>query len=756
MNKVCASNPLNPFGMLQRLIDTVMGKRIPIVMGKNAATDGKRIILPPTIKTGTDTELVRVFFLSMHELAHNLNESEIKGAPMHRYQGLMHQFYNCFADICDERAFEKKYPGMRGYSQTFYTDLLSEPDQKTYYTQATKASGIVPYLQALTRYAIMRVRGGELGVSNLPDNKELQADYDTYIKDLEPDIYAMRKWMDASRMAKVFMDRVERLIIDEMERKAQQQKQKEQKNDENRNDDDTGDPSESQGEGDGSDDAGKGEASADAEESGGVDDDASGNNTDDAPVSDDAEGGESSGSDDSSPSESDDGDQDGEPSKGTSSDGCADNNSTSSDEGSGDDTGNDSDPSEDRASSDDEANERDDDADSGEDTAPGSGSETDDDESGSDPASDDESEEDKSDGEGVGEGDDASESDDPEEEGDGVEDDEDLPPLTDEERSAAREKARSGMEEFDRSDDPMSSVEDIKRGIEADFVNSGEYVKSVDVVDKIIEALPVDESCGLYNKKAGLELLGPEASSMVNLFMNNTKPHTVRYQKRGRMDFRRINDPRDGLDVKTKTFPGTLEQSAVMLMVDYSGSMSMNGKDVIASQLTSGLLYTLDRGAVPCAAFGYTDELAYSVSDVERNYPIRIEIIKRFEEQYAGKVMCRCNDAHYANFTPDLDAMREYAIPQLLARREANKVLLVICDGIPESYSPILTDRMRYSYIKYICAVKESGIKVFAFGIGTNLSIFFGKDWMEVTTTTLGKALVDKLRECLFRKEVLV
>jgi cobalamin biosynthesis protein CobT len=115
--------------------------------------------------------------------------------------------------------------------------------------------------------------------------------------------------------------------------------------------------------------------------------------------------------------------------------------------------------------------------------------------------------------------------------------------------------------------------------------------------------------------------------------------------------------------------------------------------------------------------------------------------------------MKRCHDSHYSYCTPDLDAMREYAVPQLLLRKEKSKVLFVICDGLPEVGNHVLTDRMRFSYKKYIRVVKSMGIKVFAFGIKTDVSAFFDNDWAYVDTDTLGQTLVDKLHEYLFRKD---
>ena len=60
---------------------------------------------------------------------------------------------------------------------------------------------------------------------------------------------------------------------------------------------------------------------------------------------------------------------------------------------------------------------------------------------------------------------------------------------------------------------------------------------------------------------------------------------------------------------------------------------------------------------------------------------------------------------------------------------------------------------MLYSYKKYIRAVKDAGIKVFAFGIQADLEAFFDDDWMYVDTSTLGNALIVKLGEYLNRRD---
>lgn len=805
--EVCARNTHELISMVQRLVNLVLGKHMPVVLGKGAYTTGKKIVIPPV---GSLTE---TFFLSMHELAHNLNNANVKGAAVHKYQKLMYSFYNCFLDVCDERAFERNYKGMIPYSAQFYTEYLRDKNKCKYYTNATRSSGMVEYLHALTRYMIMKQRCDELGVHNLPDNKELQADYMAYVADMQPEIDAMHDWHDASKVAAVFMSRVEKLITDEATRRAQerkreqerQQQQQQEESDEKKDseggepsdednnpeqeaeelpekDEDTSSESESSDgddkdsdksgagddpEGDSDTDANEDDTSSDAGEDtseGDVDEGSnepseSSDDTDGTPVSDTEEDGESGGSDGDDPSESEGGDNDESDTGSSSPDGSSDTDDDASDEASDDSTGSDSSDGKNTCSSDDEAGEREEDAESSEDNRTGEGDDTGDEGPESDPGEKESDSEDDFSADEAGEPDDDSsdKSDSADDGGDGesdenIETSDDLPELSDEELEEVQKEVDKNMTSLDESEDSMSEVEEIRRGLEDAFADSGEYVKAPDVVDIITEMSDCHENMAVRYRDEGLQLLGPEAPKMVNLFVNNTKPHTIRYQRRGRLDLRRLNDPRESLNIFTKKYPGALEQSAVMLMVDHSQSMYEAEKAEVAAKLTSGLLYTLDKGAVPCAAFGYTDAENCSLAETERQHPIIIQQIKRFDEQYIS-AMKRCHTAYKAWCTPDLDAMREYAVPQLLLRKEKSKVLFVICDGLPLVGTRRLTYRLQYSYKKYIQVVRQMGIKVFAFGIKTDVSAFFDKDWAYVSTETLGQTLVDKLSEYLLRKD---
>ena len=771
---VCAKNTHELISMVQRLVNLVLGKYMPVVLGKSAYTTDKKIVIPPV---GSLTE---IFFLAMHELAHNFNNANVKGALVHKYQKLMHSFYNCFLDVCDERAFEKKFNGMVPYSAQFYAEYLRDENKMKYFTSATRKSGMVEYLHALTRYMILKQRCDELSEVISFDNKELENDYAAYIADMQPYIDAMRDWRDASKVAGIFMIRVEKLIADEATRRAQerkreqerqqqqqQERQQQQEEQDAKKNSEGGEPSDEndtaeQEAGEPSDKAENDASAGDVDENAPADD---GNDTGGDPVSDNEEDGESDGPDGDGSSESVGGDTDESDTGSSSSNGSSSTGSDASDEASDNSAGSDSDTGEDARSSDDKADERKEDAESSEGDRSGEGDDTGNEEPESDPESDSDDDSSANEaGEKSDEQDDDSstdaDSDDDSGDGEGDEDieasdepvEEPLPELSDEELKEVQQKAEEDMASLNESEDSMNEVDEIRKGLDGEFIDSGEYVKSPDVVDIITEQSKCTESAALSFRDEGLRLLGPEVSKIVNLFVNNTKPHTIRYQRRGRLDIRRLNDPRDNLNIFTKKYPGTLEQSAVMLMVDYSCSMYRDGKATIASQLTSGLLYTLDKGAVPCAAFGYTDTDGKSSSPYERKHPIRIEVIKKFDEQYVS-AMKRCHDSHCSCCTPDLDAMREYAVPQLLLRKEKSKVLFVICDGLPEVGNYVLTDRMRFSYKKYIRVVKSMGIKVFAFGIKTDVSAFFDNDWAYVNTDTLGQTLVDKLHEYLFRKD---
>ena len=782
------SNSLNVLGWMQKFGDLILGKHIPVLLGKKACTNGDVVYMPPTVKGTTEKEKIKSICLLLHEYWHNVYHSNTSIAPVHKYSGLLFTFFNCFEDIRIERAGIKQYPGSIEYFERFYRDIMDQ--YKNYYINAKMDKyGAVAFLHALTRYTILRARGNDLGIKDteIPASDELIKSYDKYMKDLEPKIKHMKKCSDAFALAQEFMTRVEKLIEDEKIKRAQEEKkrrQQEEKDDEtnegsgsdsdqkdnNEPDDqsgdvkpDEGDASESKtgdtddkdtsesdtgtdpvedADSDPSEDAGDSHADEDPEESDGVNNNGSDNDDDtgDPELSDDQETDDDARPDDDDNRESPDGERDDTDPNNDEPNGCTDpNNETPPEEQPGDESTSGS--PDDKVG--DEEDKRDDGGVPGEEPTEGTRDDEDNDKPESDAAT---TTHDPSEGGSpTGDKDVSPASDDPTEDRGEDPEEEDDTALDDDEMDEVKRQVEDDMTRLNEDEGTFDEFEDYKRELTEEFINGDEYIKAPGVIDEIVKS----ESwafMGTHIRDEGIKLLGQETADMARVFINNTRPHKVRHQRRGRLDFRSLCDPRDGLDVFTKTYAGALEQSAVMLVKDNSGSMD-GAKATIAAQVLSGLLYHLDRAAIPCAAIGYTDTNFGYCDDnkIMRDFPVHLEIYKEFEETFTHEVMTRVHPPSFSCNTPDLDALREYAVPKLMERKEKRKVLLIICDGEPCTWGDKITKRLKASYKRYIKALKEEGIKVCGFGIEANISEYFEDDWIPVSPSTLGKNLIDNL-----------
>lgn len=381
-----------------------------------------------------------------------------------------------------------------------------------------------------------------------------------------------------------------------------------------------------------------------------------------------------------------------------------------------------------------------------------------------------ESEEDGDDGDeqGAGQEDDSEEESNTSSQGDGEDD-------SDDSSNEDREESEDGSEE---SGD--KSEEDVQKGI-ANILNSlnnnadniktldnivsnnltqnsqhqADYVAHPEVVDNIQDGYGGSNAEAQNIKALGLSLLGKSGRGMIRHFISQTKPRIVRRQDSGRFDTSTFLKDRYRQDIYNTKTKGGIERAALAIALDNSESMVHGRRAEIASALVSGLIYHADKGDLPVMAAGYTTGKHHTVAPCNqyRTYPVRIDVIKRFEDRYTAKVQRRCCPlpVNSRAATPDLDCLR-WMTPLLMQRREEKKVLFVICDGNPTAQGPYLTDLLRSSYKRYIEACKLAGIKVFGFGICSDISEYFGDDWAMVDTNSLADTFVERLRIILNSK----
>jgi hypothetical protein len=284
-------------------------------------------------------------------------------------------------------------------------------------------------------------------------------------------------------------------------------------------------------------------------------------------------------------------------------------------------------------------------------------------------------------------------------------------------------------------------------------IENQDYYKDPRVTDRIGPGYMGSQYEGEFYKREGIELLGTQGKEMIRHFISQTKPRIIRRQDGGRFDATTFLKDRFRTDVFNEKMSGTLEKAALAIALDNSGSMD-GDRAVTASKLLSGLLYLADKNGIPTLAAGYTDANTYYGSySGGRTYPVRIDVIKTFEERFDNLAMRRCVPLPegYRGYTPDLDCV-QWITPQLWARPEGKKILFIICDGEPNAQLNELDDRLKSSYKKYLDACKLAGIKVFGFGIDSDLSPYFGEDWACVSSRSLASTFMAKLKSVLNSK----
>ena len=252
-------------------------------------------------------------------------------------------------------------------------------------------------------------------------------------------------------------------------------------------------------------------------------------------------------------------------------------------------------------------------------------------------------------------------------------------------------------------------------------------------------------------KSQGLKILGLSGSKLTRLFVGNSRPRPIRNQRRGRFDMRSfMADPMDRrFDVYSDTLAATVDKAAVSIMMDNSGSMG--GVIQKAYAILSGLMHHLCRANIPTEVVGFTTK-GSADSETHRDCPLKLTIVKKFEDPYDGKAMRRCVVPHGLDQNAEVDCLR-YMVPRLWRRPEKKKILFIVGDGDPCIGNYNLNMKLSKAYDTYLNLCRELGIVVFGFGINCDLSRFFKEDYVNVTSSTMGPEIVKKLTDVLNRKK---
>ena len=310
-----------------------------------------------------------------------------------------------------------------------------------------------------------------------------------------------------------------------------------------------------------------------------------------------------------------------------------------------------------------------------------------------------------------------------------------------------KERIERTLEKLDEAD--METPEErIDRALAEKAESDGAYLVAPGVVDIIEYNKEQRNYDAILTLEKGKELLGATGTMMTKLFVSNTKPRALHNQYEGRFDARAFMS--DVMDVRkdlyTAKIPGRLDKAAVSFVMDNSGSMS--GEITFCYQILSAMLYYLSKAGIPTEAVGFTAET--SCDSRWRDSPIILSIIKKFEDTYDGHVQARSVRPNHMKQNAEVDALR-WAVPHLLARPEPKKVLMVLGDGDPCIGNDSLNYKLSRAYKKYISDCKALGIYCIGFGLGCDLSQFYGEDYVSCDASDVGQKMLEKLTQVLNR-----
>lgn len=304
------------------------------------------------------------------------------------------------------------------------------------------------------------------------------------------------------------------------------------------------------------------------------------------------------------------------------------------------------------------------------------------------------------------------------------------------------------IDDLNKEDDSMDITTDITNEINEASEYQSPYMVNPSVEDYVRLGKETTDSISCHIRTIGLQMLGPKGAQLTKIFISQTKPRMNYNRSSGNLDVRALaSDVQDSRkDIYKSMTAARLDKAAVTFLMDNSGSM----EDYIGSTyaILSGILTHMSRACIPTEAIGYTTPEC--TSSIWRDVPAILTIIKEFKESFNGKAMRRCVRPSYLGCTNDLDGLK-FAVPRLWARPEKKKVIMILCDGIPEMGNHELTKKITQAYKEYIEICRKAGIIIFGIGINVDLSHFFGDDCAKVSTSNVGEILLTKLTAILNR-----
>jgi len=218
----------------------------------------------------------------------------------------------------------------------------------------------------------------------------------------------------------------------------------------------------------------------------------------------------------------------------------------------------------------------------------------------------------------------------------------------------------------------------------------------------------------------GKKMVGYSASRMRTLFMSKKAPRWQSNLQSGRLNLRQIwND--DKKDVFRRKTEGLGEDSAISMVIDYSGSMA-GKRNTVASSLMIILSDELDKLRIAFEASGFVSNAigdGYQAGKGIRTAPIDIHLLKAFEEPYR-KVRHRfIGPRSFGGSTIDFPNIK-FAAERLAMQPQTKKILFILSDGGTFCGNIIMDGVLLKAMKEYIERLMKAGFFVVGFGMENN------------------------------------
>lgn len=287
--------------------------------------------------------------------------------------------------------------------------------------------------------------------------------------------------------------------------------------------------------------------------------------------------------------------------------------------------------------------------------------------------------------------------------------------------------------------------------------------------DEVVRAKSKPSDRLIYQEIKGA--MGPELGTvrrkLERVLVSMKESYWENGKRSGRLNVRR--NARKIIELQPDVFKKRTEESAInaamSVVVDLSGSMSGEGKLMLATQATIAVVEALDGTGIPIEVSGHYTFITNRSRDawdqmeddakrtISRAQNIRLLVFKGFDDP-----LSRCRDAlgsmarSSSGANADGDAIL-MAAKRLLDRREERRVMLVLSDGQP-AYSAYNRDIHKYTRDCVQWCI-EQGIEVVGLGIKSSaVERYYPRHVVVHSMKDFAKTYVDEVAKLLTGKSL--